>query len=112
MIAERRRIGIEQEAEGVGEGVHEEVMMHVFHAYAAYRPPFTRSAVKLVTEGSTQVDQANTGTTLDPSFDDLSENRKDSEKAPSRSPSFTHVPPQSHHEAIHEVKALFNSYLA
>ena len=103
MIAERGRMEVEQEAE---KGVNEEVMMHIFHAYAAYRPPFQRSAVKPVPEGSTGVDQANT-TTLNSSFDDPSENRNDIEKAPSGSPSFTHVPPQSHHEVIHEVKALF-----
>jgi len=106
MIVERRRMVLEREAEGV----NEEVMMHVFHAYAAYRPPFQRSAVKSVMEGSTQPDQVKIATSKSP-FDDSPENRKDIEKAPSGSPPFTHVPPQSHNEVIHEVKTLFTRIL-
>ena len=69
--------------------ITEESMMHVFHAYAAYKPPFNRGATVLV-------DHATTNTGNSPAVE-KSENKV----------RFAHLPPQSRSEVIGEVKALF-----
>ncbi|KAF9460459.1 hypothetical protein BDZ94DRAFT_1197820 [Collybia nuda] len=93
----------------VEEGVDEEVMMHIFHTYAAYRPPFQRTLVTgkasdtSVSPSQRLLPGPNSSTTL----------RKENHIANSdhTSPSFTHIPPQSRAEVIHEVKSLFDRIL-
>ncbi|KAF8816887.1 hypothetical protein BYT27DRAFT_6951503 [Phlegmacium glaucopus] len=79
--------------------IDEEVMMHMFHAYAAYRPPFQRAATKLLEEKPAlqqqQQQPESQPTTTSPPIE--------AEDAPS----FAHMPPQSHSEVIREVKVLF-----
>ena len=79
--------------------INEEVMMHVFHAYAAYDPPFVRSIVPPAKTRSEDSSNA-TGTTNSglPVSEDIY-------------PSFTHIPPQSRQEVIHEVHTLFRRIL-
>ena len=90
--------GVDTKEEGDGQvEIDEEVMMHMFHAYAAYRPPFQRAATKLLEEKPTLQQQQQgsrptiTGTVIE--ADDA--------------PSFAHIPPQSRPEVIREVKILF-----
>ena len=74
----------------------EEVMMHMFHAYASYKPPFLRSATKVV-DG---VPQANEETAAAES-----DNVSITEKEPA--PSWTQLPPQSRQEVLREAQFLF-----
>lgn len=98
--------------------INEEVMMHMFHAYAAYRPPFQRAATTLLEKQSTPEQQQQQS----PSTAIVAEKQSTSEQVsqpPSTAievnnafeaddrPSFAHVPPQSRQEVIREVKVLF-----
>ncbi|THH17492.1 hypothetical protein EW146_g3327 [Bondarzewia mesenterica] len=99
----------------VGAEITEEIMMHVFHAYAAYRPPFRRSTAPLVQ----QIKARSTGSKPVPdesgprSF--LSKNADASTTPPPPSspvevlegPSFRHLPPQTAAEVVREAEALF-----
>ena len=76
--------------------INEEVMMHVFQAYAAYCPPFQRAATTLLEEQSTSKQQQQ----------QVSQPPSTSMEADDR-PTFAHIPPQSHQEVIREVKILF-----
>jgi len=80
--------------------VDEKIMTHVFHAYAAYRPPFNRSMAPLVdtTEGDAE-DAATSSVNHEPSSP---------VETSSQEPSFAHLPPQSSSEVIAEVRALFS----
>ena len=76
--------------------INEEVMMHMFHAYAAYRPPFHRAATEVLEKQPTPEQQqqpVSQPSSAAIEADDL--------------PSFAHIPPQSHQEVIREVEALF-----
>jgi hypothetical protein len=81
--------------------VNEEVMMHVFHAYASYRPPFRRAATvlkddsKAVTEPSLGESEGKQSRTLDELV------------AVEEQPAFSLAPPQSRSEVVAEAKALF-----
>ncbi|KAJ7160978.1 hypothetical protein C8R46DRAFT_357307 [Mycena filopes] len=89
------------------EGVNEEIMMHVFHAYTSYIPPFTRSLAKVV-PGRAQDASASTAPETE-----VTES-SDSAKAPSSvglSARFTRIPPQTGNEVIEEVQALFQRVL-
>ncbi|KAH7920224.1 hypothetical protein BV22DRAFT_1021614 [Leucogyrophana mollusca] len=85
--------------------VDEEIMLHVFHAYAAYKPPFKRSAMKLVDEqvegqgqDEAQSDAHRHGAPNDTDLGlDMDEDM----------PSFSHLPPQTHADVIAEAKLLF-----
>ena len=87
-------------ANEVDVSINEEVMMHVFHAYAAYDPPFVRSIAplaKTAPEGSSDATEAESSGL--PISEDIY-------------PSFTHIPPQSRQEVIHEARTLFYRILA
>jgi hypothetical protein len=76
--------------------INEEVMMHMFHAYAAYSSPFQRAATTLLEEQPNPEQQQQQvsqppSTTIE--ADDC--------------PSFAHIPPRSRQEVIREVKTLF-----
>ena len=95
-------------AEEVDASVNEEVMMHIFHAYATYNPPFVRSIAPLEKNGSGEVE--NTLATPESSPD-----APEASGPPASEdvyPTFTHIPPQSRQEVIHEVRTLFQRILA
>lgn len=93
------------EDDAVDAEINEEVMMHMFHAYSAYDPPFKREIALLVDESPTQV------------FDGEAEGNLSGRKSSSRSiqdpsttekfSSFGHIPPQSRSEVISEATSLF-----
>jgi hypothetical protein len=87
--------------------VDERIMTHVFHAYAAYKPPFKRSMAPLTTqtEGDATSTPALPTEPVDSSPDDLNPSVP-IETSPE--PSFTHLPPQSRSEVIGEARALFS----
>jgi len=98
--------------------INEEIMMHVFHAYAAYKPPFKRSAIRLVDSVETEVGQSAT-TTPEASQGNLElpSNTNDHISIPAspvealQEPTFRHLPPQSRSEVIAEAEFLFNRIL-
>ncbi|KAG5646165.1 hypothetical protein DXG03_004218 [Asterophora parasitica] len=93
------------------EGVNEEVMMHVFHSYASYRPPFKRSDVRTL-QGSSAQPVQDTSTSGVPSSPTAHEPPQSSDVGAYDSmPTFTQIPPQSGAEVIHEVQILFNRIL-
>lgn len=88
--------------------VDERIMTHVFHAYAAYKPPFKRSMAPLTTHTEDDADTSTPARPTEPvdlSPDDLRPSVP-IETAPE--PSFTHLPPQSRSEVIGEARALFS----
>ncbi|KAG6878045.1 hypothetical protein C0993_000368 [Termitomyces sp. T159_Od127] len=91
------------------EAVNEEVMMHVFHTYASYRPPFNRNLVK-TTETIQSADVPTTSTEVSP---DVSQSPPQSTSVATNEPgsAFSHIPPQSGTEVIHEVQILFDRIL-
>ncbi|KAF8154238.1 hypothetical protein B0H34DRAFT_773588 [Crassisporium funariophilum] len=104
---------------GVDAEIDEEVMMHMFHTYAAYRPPFLRAAAVLVKDqGSTGVDSSTVSrdeSKVTTATDVLAPHDSNSNPATrlvstigEETPSFAHIPPQSRAEVIREVKLLFN----
>ncbi|KAJ3937660.1 MAG: hypothetical protein NXY57DRAFT_980396 [Lentinula lateritia] len=106
---------------GVNVEVDEEVMMHVFHAYAAYRPPFKRSLARVVEEtGSSSVSSegdvpsAQTPSTNSESVSNASIGTSSSSLKsthPDAFSAFSHVPPQTSSEVITEVDILFDRIL-
>ncbi|KAF7326654.1 hypothetical protein MVEN_02602500 [Mycena venus] len=85
------------------EGVNEEIMMHVFHTYTSYVPPFTRHlAMVREQKGSREpvgkiAESSDSATHAPP---------------PTAQPSrFTRIPPQTSHEVMEEVQALFQRIL-
>ncbi|KAH9068095.1 hypothetical protein EDB83DRAFT_683485 [Lactarius deliciosus] len=79
--------------------VDERIMTHVFHAYAAYRPPFRRSMAPLVA----------TDAAVPPtrSEEPVEESSSSSPVETASPPSFAHLPPQSSAEVLSEAHALF-----
>ncbi|KAG5635390.1 hypothetical protein H0H81_011449 [Sphagnurus paluster] len=108
MIAEQRTT----DDTGNPEGVNEEVMMHVFHAYASYRPPLNRSAVRSATHPSSSLGQV-AGQSVDAPTPTVSHEptHPSGIEAYDRTPTFTQVPPQSGAEVIHETQILFDRIL-
>ncbi|KAJ3811561.1 hypothetical protein F5876DRAFT_75697 [Lentinula aff. lateritia] len=106
---------------GVSVEVDEEVMMHVFHAYAAYRPPFKRSLARVVEEtGNSSVSSegdvpsAQTPSTNSESVSNASIRASSSflkSTHPDTFSAFSHVPPQTSSEVITEVDILFDRIL-
>jgi hypothetical protein len=90
--------------------VTEEVMMHVFHAYAAYKPPFKRRTAPLVDGkgltplGPSMESKLELQTIAEPLPDD---NSQDNLSTYTMAPSFSHLPPQSRSEIISEAQTLF-----
>lgn len=82
--------------------VDERIMTHVFHAYAAYRPPFKRSLAPLVpvsAEGDAESIKDEAVSASSPT--EVSSSQEEE-------PSFAHLPPQSSAEVIGEARALFS----
>ncbi|KAI9449004.1 hypothetical protein BJY52DRAFT_1364065 [Lactarius psammicola] len=79
--------------------VDERIMTHVFHAYAAYRPPFKRSMAPLVEDAAVPPSRSESP---------IEEATSSSPVEASSPPSFAHLPPQSSAEVIGEARALFS----
>lgn len=99
--------------------INEEVMMHVFHAYAAYKVPSYRPSTSLFKDSSA----AHSSDKQEPEAIQT-DNSAVQSPAGSNSqdayvivgdddgqPSFAHIPPQTRGEVIQEVKILFNRIL-
>lgn len=78
--------------------VDERIMTHVFHAYAAYRPPFRRSMAPLVA-----TDEAVPPTRSEEPVEETASSPVETASPPS----FAHLPPQSSAEVLSEAHALF-----
>ncbi|KDR78309.1 hypothetical protein GALMADRAFT_119345 [Galerina marginata CBS 339.88] len=113
ILAEMVRGSEEGKANSVGVEIDDEIMMHMFHAYAAYRPPFIRSAAPLVSQDEVE------GAAPDPKASTTSVTTTQNQSRVADlvveeevdEPSFAHIPPQSHAEVIREVRLLFNRIL-
>lgn len=102
----------DEESRFVDAAVSEEVMMHVFHAYAAYKPPFKRAAVLVDEKEPAQTSKSMTGSNTSASMVSSSSSSSDDEAqefplTETTIPSFSHLPPQSRSEIIGEVQTLF-----
>ncbi|KAG0702119.1 hypothetical protein DFH29DRAFT_923077 [Suillus ampliporus] len=109
------------------QGLNEEMMQHMFHTYAAYRPPFKRGATRIVDNDGANVAPAalsnqeeSLASTTEGSPDLLSVSvdvSPDSDAVPNdlshmdTMPSFSHLPPQSPGEVLAEARALFDRIL-
>ncbi|KAK7055426.1 hypothetical protein R3P38DRAFT_1356189 [Favolaschia claudopus] len=88
------------------EGVNEEIMMHVFHTYTSYVPPFTRHLAALV-PGREQQESL----LMDSEIANPAESAAHIPPPADHSPRFTRIPPQTSHEVMEEVQALFQRVL-
>ena len=86
--------------------VDERIMTHVFHAYAAYKPPFKRSMAPLTTQTEGDADTSTPALPAEPVDSSPLELPVPIETSPE--PSFTRLPPQSRSEVIGEARALFS----
>ncbi|KAG1777919.1 hypothetical protein EV702DRAFT_1098460 [Suillus placidus] len=108
------------------EGLNEEMMQHMFHAYAAYKPPFKRGTTRIVddravvapaaltdqeeplasaTEGSSDLPSVSADVSSDSNANSTDLSHIDT------IPSFSHLPPQSPGEVIAEARTLFDRIL-
>jgi hypothetical protein len=85
--------------------VDERIMTHVFHSYAAYKPPFKRSMARLTAQTEGDADTSILARPVESSPDD---SRPSVPVEASPEPSFTHLPPQTRSEVIGEARALFS----
>ncbi|KAF8621462.1 hypothetical protein AX15_007757 [Amanita polypyramis BW_CC] len=102
----------------VDASINEEVMMHVFHAYAAYNPPFVRSIAPLA-KGDTNdlsLDESVQAENVSEESENVLNTSDGVDSGPpvpeDPYPAFTHIPPQSRQEVVHEVRTLFHRILA
>lgn len=108
------------------QGLNEEIMQHMFHTYAAYRPPFKRGATRIVDHSAATVATSSLPSSEEPlpttsASPDLSpvsaDISLDQNAIPSDwsdmgdMPSFSHLPPQSPGEVLAEARALFDRIL-
>ncbi|KAG2159073.1 uncharacterized protein EDB93DRAFT_442357 [Suillus bovinus] len=103
------------------EGLNEEMMQHMFHAYAAYRPPFKRGATRILDDGAVVARAPAAPPKQDgllaSATDCSSDLPSDCDTVPTdfshmgTMPSFSHLPPQSSGEVIAEARALFQRIL-
>ncbi|KAK7055421.1 hypothetical protein R3P38DRAFT_2600354 [Favolaschia claudopus] len=88
------------------EGVNEEIMVHVFHTYTSYVPPFTRHLAALV-PGREQQESL----LVDSEIANPAESAAHIPPPVDHSPRFTRIPPQTSHEVMEEVQTLFQRVL-
>jgi hypothetical protein len=108
------------------QGLNEEIMQHMFHTYAAYRPPFKRGATRIVGNGrgdvaTTSLPSQEEPISSDPTSPDSSAVSTDASPDTNAVlvdssymdtiPSFSHLPPQSPGEVLAEARALFDRIL-
>ncbi|KAF7373557.1 hypothetical protein MSAN_00566100 [Mycena sanguinolenta] len=90
------------------ESVNEEIMMHVFHTYTSYVPPFTRN-LAVVVPGREQKESLDSESASD--IIESSQSATHTHPPAGHLPRFTRIPPQTSHEVIEEVQALFQRVL-
>jgi hypothetical protein len=88
--------------------VDERIMMHVFHSYAAYKPPFKRSMVPLTSQTEVDADASIPDRPTEPVESSSDGNKSSVPVEATPEPSFRHLPPQSRSEVIGEARALFS----
>jgi hypothetical protein len=88
------------------EGANEEIMMHVFHTYTSYVPPFTRN-LAMVVPGREQKESTAAESDIAASSDAATH----APPPAAHPPRFTRIPPQTSHEVMEEVQALFQRIL-
>ncbi|KAJ6554578.1 hypothetical protein B0H19DRAFT_995031 [Mycena capillaripes] len=95
---------------GEEDAVNEEIMMHVFHTYTSYVPPFTRNLAALVPGREQKVSTSSMSNT---EVTQTAHSATPEHAAPplDHSPRFTRIPPQTSHEVMEEVQALFQRIL-
>ncbi|THH27976.1 hypothetical protein EUX98_g6203 [Antrodiella citrinella] len=110
ILAEMVRVAGEMERKEAGSSaslrVDEDVMVHVFNAYTTYKPPFKRSATKVVDTPLESVPQAQEEAEMS-SASSASSERKELVNPPQKS-TFTHLPPQTRAELVAEVRLLMD----
>lgn len=84
--------------------------MHVFHAYASYRPPFRRSIAPMV-DGESSPAPSQDSQDVSTSPDTQEPHQTQGLPSENAASSFSHVPPQSRSEVVAEAEALFNRVL-
>lgn len=83
------------------------VMVHIFHAYAAYRPPFKRSQTVLVDGEKMQTSESpQTPASQDGPSQSIGAEQTTGDITVER-PSFTILPPQTHADVLREADALY-----
>lgn len=87
--------------------VHEEVMMHVFHAYAAYRPPFHRSLAPKAPGDGAQAATDHQEVPPEAPQPEADTDSTDVVPEPEPEPTFAPLPPQSHAEVVQEAQVLY-----
>lgn len=111
ILAEIVRIAGEMERQEAGSSasvrVDEEIMVHVFNAYATYKPPFRRSETKLVDPPIEPAPHLPEQPEPSSSSAAAAQEQTDVTHRPQKSP-FTHLPPQTHAELIAEVRLLMS----
>jgi hypothetical protein len=88
--------------------VDERIMTHVFHSYAAYKPPFRRSMAPLASQNEVDADTPVPAEPSEPVESSADDYEPSAPIDAPRGPSFAHLPPQSRSELIGEVRALFS----
>ncbi|TCD68570.1 hypothetical protein EIP91_010495 [Steccherinum ochraceum] len=114
LLAEMVKMADDMEFQGAGSSaamrIDEEAMVHVFNAYAAYRPPFRRSATKVMDASSVlETSAAPQGAEMDASTSSV-EQQTDVVDGLQKS-SFTHLPPQTRADLIAEVRLLMDQIM-
>ncbi|KAI0312789.1 hypothetical protein OF83DRAFT_1144310 [Amylostereum chailletii] len=97
-LVQATRPGVSADEAPVNVEIDEAIMMHVFHAYATYRPPFNRSIAPQADEG------------VSPSHRETSsQSQPESEPSPpiETKSNAKQLPPQSKAEVVREATALF-----
>jgi hypothetical protein len=94
--------------------VKENVMMHVFHTYASYRPPFQRSMTVVADDEPSKGGSPQSNEEVGMSSGSTTEQDQQSKTkvATETNGTFSHVPPQTHAEVVQEADALFSRILA
>ena len=129
ILAEMVQIIIQQHRARVDNGMEtpgqdevvlvENMMVHVFHAYASYQVPFHRSATRVAQGQGVTVEAIPPGSTLsDPSEDSINAVETEATKGDvdevataDMDPRFDSIPPQSREEVLAEAKNLFEGIL-
>ncbi|KIP02535.1 hypothetical protein PHLGIDRAFT_95901 [Phlebiopsis gigantea 11061_1 CR5-6] len=86
--------------------IEEAAMMHVFHAYAAYKPPFKRGMAIVKEAAAPAAETAPQDSARD------ADDQPGEVVTPDGDAAFARLPPQSHAEVLYEARALFARILA
>ncbi|KAI0684051.1 hypothetical protein BC835DRAFT_671397 [Cytidiella melzeri] len=111
MVRGSLEVGTENQDVAIAEDVivKSSTMMHVFHAYATYKPPFKPSMAVIVDGQKNAAEELSSAPGDEPS-QQLKSPRE--ELIPEEHTSFAQVPPQTHAEVVQEAEALFSRIIA